>query len=166
MVQWVKYSSSTFSSFKSALCTEEIIAVGHCYTPHGCLLDPKYINKIAKWGSYKDISEVQAFLGMIGMCWMFILHFAKHANPLVHLTCKGIPFHFGPEQIAAQEDLKQAFMNSPALRPIDYALDSLVILTVDTLSITVGFYLCQADTTDPWWRFYTRFGSISLNDQE
>jgi hypothetical protein len=115
VVQRVKYSGGTFSGFKSALCTEEIIVVGHCCTPHGCLPDPKYIDKIAKWGPCKDISEVWAFLETIGMCQMFILHFAKCANPLVHLMRKGIPFHLGPEQIAAQEDLKQALMDSPVL---------------------------------------------------
>ena len=97
VVQRVKYSGGTFSGFKSALCIEEIIAVGHCCTPHSRLPDPKYIDKIAKWGPCKDVSEVWAFLGTIGVCRMFILHFAKHTNPLVHLTCKGIPFHFGPE---------------------------------------------------------------------
>ena len=166
MVQQVKYSGSTFSSFKSALCTEEIIVVGHYCTLHSCLPDPKYIDKIAKWGPCKDVSEVQAFLGTIGVCRMFILHFAKCTNPLVHLTCKGIPFHFGPEQIAAQEDLKQALMDFPALWPIDYTSDSPVILAVDTSAIAVGFYLCQADTTNPQQHFYTHFGSILLNDQE
>ena len=73
---------------------------------------------------------------------MFILHFAKHANPLVNLTRKGVPFHFGPEQLAAQEDLKAALIATPALRPINYTSDSPVILAVDTSSIAVGFYLC------------------------
>jgi len=31
------------------------------------------------------------------------------------LTRKNYPFVFGPEQIAAQEDLKQALLDSPAL---------------------------------------------------
>ena len=75
---------------------------------------------------------------------MFILHFAKHANPLVNLTRKGVPFHFEPEQVAAQEDLKAALIASPALQPIDYNSNSPVILAVDT-SIAVGFYLCQTD---------------------
>ena len=76
---------------------------------------------------------------------MFILHFTKHANPLVNLTRKGVPFHFGLEQVAVQEDLKAALIASPALRPIDYNSNSPVILAVDTSSITVGFYLCQTD---------------------
>jgi hypothetical protein len=97
---------------------------------------------------------------------MFILHFAKHANPLVQLTRKGVPFLFGPEQLAAQEDLKQALLELPALRPIDYSSDLPVILAVDTSSIAVGFYLCQADADKPKKHYYARFGSIPLNERE
>ncbi len=97
---------------------------------------------------------------------MFILHFAKCANPLVNLTRKGVPVEFGPEQKAAQEDLKQALLNSPALWPINYSIDSPVVLAVNTSSIAVGFYLCQADTENPKKRYFTCFGSIALNEWE
>ena len=60
-----------------------------------------------------------------------------------------VPFHFGEEQRAAQEDLKKALLASPALRPLDYTSDSPVILAVDTSPLTVGFYLCQADKDNP-----------------
>ena len=100
IVQHIKYCGGTFSSPKSVLCTKEIIAVRHCCTLQGWSPDPKYLDKIIKWGPCKDISEVRAFLGTIGMCRMFILHFVKRANPLVNLTRKGVPFHFRPEQLA------------------------------------------------------------------
>jgi hypothetical protein len=166
VVQRVKYCGGTFSGFKSTLCAEEIVAVGHRCTPQGRLPDPKYVDKISNWGPCKDVSEVRAFLGTIGVCRMFILHFAKRANPLVNLTRKGVPFHFGPEQLAAQADLKAALIASPALRPIDYTSGSPVILAVDTSSIAVGFYLCQVDPENPRKRYFARFGSICLNDRE
>jgi hypothetical protein len=97
---------------------------------------------------------------------MFILNFAKRANALVNLMRKGVPFQFGPKEIAGQEDLKKALIDSPALRPIDYSSDSPVILAVDTSAIAVGFYLCQADPKNPCRRYFTRFGSIPLNDRE
>ena len=115
VVQHIKYCRGTFSGFKSTLCAEEIIAVRHCCTPQGRLPDPKYVDKISKWGLCKDVSEVWAFLGTVGVCRMFILHFAKRTNLLVNLTQKGVPFHFGPEQVAAQEDLKAALIASPTL---------------------------------------------------
>ena len=115
IVQHIKYSGSTFSGYKSILCMEEIVAVGHRCTLQGQLPNPKYIDKISKWGPCKDVSEVRAFLGTIEVCHVFILHFAKCANPLVNLTCKGVPFEFGPEQTVAQEDLKKVLLASPTL---------------------------------------------------
>jgi hypothetical protein len=115
VVQRVKYCGGTFSGYKSTLCTEEIVAVGHRCTPQGRLPDPKYIDKISKWGPCKTVSEIRTFLGTIGVCRMFIQNFARRANALVQLTHKDVPFQFGPEQIATQEDLKQALLVSPAL---------------------------------------------------
>ncbi len=166
VIQRVKYCSGTFSSPKLVLCTEEIIAVGHCCMLLGRLPDLKYIDKIVKWGPCKDISETCAFLGTIGVCCMFILNFTKHASPLVNLTRKGVPFLFGPEQVTAQEDLKEALIASPTLRPIDYLSNSPVILAVNTSLIVVGFYLCQADSENLRKRYFTRFGSLLLNKWE
>ena len=94
-------------------------------------------------------SLVSAFLGTIGVARIFIRDFAKIANPLTHLTKKGVEFFFGQEQIEAQEKLKQALIESPALRPLDYESDAPIILAVDTSSIAVGFFLCQAEIENP-----------------
>jgi hypothetical protein len=72
---------------------------------------------------------------------MFIKHFAHRAHALIKLTRKDTPFEFGKEQLAAQEDLKQALLDSAALRPIDYESDGAVVLSVDTSHIAVGFIL-------------------------
>jgi hypothetical protein len=166
VVQRVKYSGGTFSGPKTVLCAEEITVVGHRCTPHGRLPDPSRVDKIVKWGPCKDLSEVRAFLGTIGVCRIFIANFAKRANALVNLTRKDVPFDFGPAQLAAQADLKEALLNSPALRPINYNSDSPVILAVDTSQTAVGFYICQADLTMPKKRYFARFGSLPLNDRE
>ncbi len=97
---------------------------------------------------------------------MFILNFTRHANTLVNLMRKGIPFQFRPEQQVAQDDLKQALIASLALRPINYSSDSPVILTVNTSTIVVGFYLCQADPENLRKCYYAWFGLIPLNDRE
>src|SRR6201996_1396778 len=166
VVQRVKYCGGTFSGYKSVLCAEEIIAVGHRCTPLGRLPDQTRVNKIVNWGPCKDLSEVRAFLGTVGVCRIFIQNFAKRANALVNLTRKSVPFEFGPVQIEAQADLKQALLNLLALRPIDYQSDSPVILAVDTSQIAVGFYLCQADPVIPKKQYFARFGSLLLNDRE
>ncbi len=166
IVQHIKYCGGTFSSYKSLLCAEEITAVRHRCMPQGRLPDPSRIDKIAKWGPCKDLSDTRAFLDTIGVCRIFIHNFSKHANPLVQLTRKGVPFHFGEAQVVAQEDLKKALLESPALQPIDYSSNSPIILAVDTSPIAVGFYLCQANLDNPRKQYFARFGSIALNDCE
>ena len=69
------------------------------------------------WRVLLNLSDVRAFLGTLGVCRMFIRNFAHHAHHLVKLTRKDAIFEYGENQIAAQ--LKQALLDSPALRPLD-----------------------------------------------
>ncbi|ETW78933.1 hypothetical protein HETIRDRAFT_453476 [Heterobasidion irregulare TC 32-1] len=119
-----------------------------------------------KWGPCRDLSDVRAFLGTIGVVWIFIQNFAHRAHALTMLTRKDFPFVFGPDQIVAQDDLRSALLESPALQPIDYGSAANVILAVDTSQIAVGFHLCQCALDNPRVWYYARFGSITLNDRE
>ena len=125
------------------------MVVGHQCTYKGRLPETARVEKVANWGPCLDISDVCAFLGTIRVCHMFIRNFTHRANPLTILTRKNQPFIFRPEQVAAQEDLKQALFDSPALRPIDYSSGSPVILGVDTSYLAVSYLLSQCDTLDP-----------------
>jgi hypothetical protein len=97
---------------------------------------------------------------------MFIKNFTYRAHHLVKLTCKGAIFEYSPEQIKAQEDLKSALLNSPALRPIDYSSDASVILSVDTSYIAIGYILSQGDDKNTKLCHYSHFGSITLIKRE
>ena len=83
---------------------------------------------------------------------------------LINLTCKDVPFEFSPTQLAAQKDLKEALLNSQALRPINYNSGAPVILAVDTSHIAVGFYLCQADQNMQKKQYFACFSSLPLNE--
>ncbi|ETW83218.1 hypothetical protein HETIRDRAFT_315669 [Heterobasidion irregulare TC 32-1] len=166
VVQRMKYSGGTFSGHKATLCAAEITVVGHRCTYEGRLPDESRVESIMKWGPCRDLSDVRAFLGTIGVVRIFIRNFAHRAHALTMLTRKDFPFVFGPDQIAAQDDLRSALLESPALRPIDYGSAANVILAVDTSQIAVGFHLCQCALDNPRVRYYARFGSITLNDRE
>ena len=166
IVQRMKYAGGTFSGFKSALCTREIVVLGHRCTPEGRLPDTTRIDTISNWGKLNDVSDVRSFLGTIGVCRMFIKNFAHRAHHLVKLTRKDATFEYGPQQVEAQEDLKNALLSSPALRPIDYDANASVVLSVDTSYIAVGYILGQCDPTNDKIRHYSRFGSITLNERE
>jgi hypothetical protein len=159
----MKYAGGTFSGFKSVICAREIIVLGHCCTPEGRLPDPTKVDKVANWGELFDLSDVRAFLGTVGGCRMFICNFAHRGHALVKLTWKDVSFEYNPEQIAAQEDLKQALLSSPALRAIDYTTGAPVFLSVDTSYIAIGFLFGQYNAEKLKLRYFSRFGSITLN---
>ena len=166
VVQRMKYCGGTFSGHKATLCAEEITVVGHRCTYDGRIPDTSQVAKIRNWGPCANLSDVRAFLGTIGVLRVFIQNFAKRANPLTALTRKDAPFEWGPAQAAAQEDLKNALLTCPALKPLDYVSGAPVVLAVDTSAVAIGYFLCQCDPENPKKRTYARFGSITLNERE
>ena len=166
IVQRMKYCGGTFSGYKSVICAPEITVLGHRCTFEGRLPDQSRVAAISNWSDCEDLTDVRSFLGTIGVCRMFIRNFAHRAHHLVKLTRKQYPFEWGPEQRAAQQDLKTALLTSPALRPLDYETDSPIILSVDTSYIAIGHILSQCDNVNPKIRYFARFGSITLNERE
>jgi hypothetical protein len=141
----MKYSGGTFSGYKTKLCAPEITVLGHRCTMQGRLPEQDRVDKVINWGPCKDLTDVRAFVGTIGVCRMFIRNFAHRAHHLVKLTRKGAEWEFGQKQVDAMADLKEALLQSPALQPIDYHSGTPVILSVDTSQIAVGFLLSQCD---------------------
>ena len=114
IVQQIKYSGGTFSGYKSILCVPKITVLGHRCTVKGRLPDQDKLAKIVNWGPCKDLTDVCAFIGTIGVCRLFIKNFAHHAHHFVKLTRKGAPWEFGPEQLMAMDDLKSVLLASSA----------------------------------------------------
>ena len=166
VVQRMKYCGGTFSGYKSFLCRPEITVLGHRCTIDGRLPDQSRVDKVINWAPCKDLSDVRAFLGTIGVCRLFIKNFAHRAHHLVKLTRKGAEWEFGQEQLDAMKDLKDALLASPALKPIDYTSEAPVVLSVDTSSIAVGFILAQCDPQNTKFCYFAKFGSITLNERE
>ena len=166
LVQRMIYVGCTWSGPKGILCVPEAVIVGHLCTYEGRRADTSKVAKIAKWGPCKSLSEVRAFLGTAGLMRLFIQNYSAIARPLTILTRKGVDFEFGPEQIEAQEHLKQAILSSPAIRAIDYDSDATVYLSVDTSIIAIGYVLAQDAPDKPKARYPSRFGSMLLNQRE
>ena len=166
VVQRMKYCGGTFSGYKSFLCASEITVLGHRCTIDGRLPEKSRVDKIIKWAPCQDLSDVRAFLGTVGVCRLFIKNFAHRAHHLVKLTRKDVPWEFGQQQLDAMQDLKDALLASPALKPIDYESEAPVILSVDTSNIAIGLILSQCDPENPKFRYFAKFGSITLNERE
>jgi hypothetical protein len=96
------------------------------------------------WPILKDVTGVQGSLGTCGLIQIFIKDFAKHACPLVNLMRKAIMFEFGAEEIAAMEVIKDPVIQSPVLRPLNYAAHEWpIILAVDSSITAIEYILMQ-----------------------
>lgn len=164
VLQRVKAYGGTFNGKKSFLCVPEITVVGHKCTYEGRVPDESKVQKIRDWPNCVSVTEVRGFLGTCGIVRIFIRDFAKIVRPLVLLTRKDVEFGFGEEEEEAMNIIKNAIIQSPALRPIDYASGRTVVLAVDSSNIAVGFALFQIG--DDRKRYPNRFGSITWNDRE
>jgi hypothetical protein len=71
---------------------------------------------VKDWPTPTRVKHSQALLGFINFYRRFIQDFAKLSCPLTTLTCKDIPFQWGPEQEVAFNALKHAMCTAPILR--------------------------------------------------
>ena len=163
VVQCMKYCGGTFSRHKAMLCAVEITAISHRCTYNSQIPDASQVAKIRNWGPCMNLSDICMFLGTIRVQQVFIQNFVKCVNSLTAFTHKYALFKWGQAQAAAQEDLKNTLLTCPTLKPLDYESGAPVILTVDTSTIAIGYFLCQCDPENPKKRTYTHFSSITLN---
>ena len=166
VVQRMKYCGGTFSGYKSTLCAEEIIVVGHRCTHEGRMPETDRVGVIQRWPACGSVTDVRMFLGTIGVCRVFIKDFAKLAGPLNSLLRNSTPFEWGPEQEKSMADLKEALANAVPLGNIDYESDGTVVLEVDTSYKAVGFYIYQESADGKKKKTFIKFGSITLNERE
>ena len=152
------------SAKKFILAAPSIVVVGHKVLYKGHVPDDSKVQKIRDWPYCTNVTEVHGFLGLCSYCRVFIQNYAKHACPLINLTCKDTPFKFTDSHRAAMDYLKQAIVDLPVLHSIDYTSSLPVILAVDTSSIAVGYILMQQGEEGK--HYPARYGSISLNDCE
>ena len=82
-------------------------------------VDPKKTTSIKEWPTPKTVKDVQSFLGLANYNKKFVQDYSRIATPLTNLTRKDTPFVWGPNQKKAFEQLKEASVNSPALRMFD-----------------------------------------------
>lgn len=160
----LKHAGATVSAKKLFLCRPELVVVGQLSTYEGRVPDKSTVIKIKTWPPCEDISEVRGFLGTAGTVRIWIQDFAEISRPLVDLTKKDTDFEWLELQQASMDQLKDAVISCPAIRPIDYKSGLGVILAVDLSFKACGYILLQLDTQNR--RRPARFGSISWNERE
>jgi hypothetical protein len=159
-LKWFKYVGSTFSRKKLELCVLTIIILRQRCNYKGHVPHEAKTQKIQDWSILIDVTKVYGFLSTCGLIWIFIKYFARHAHPLINLMHKGIAFHFGVEEIAAMDIIKDFVICSPALCLLNYATHNwLIILAIDSSITAVGYVLMQV--RDDKCQYPSRFGSIA-----
>jgi hypothetical protein len=125
-------------------------------------MDPKKISGVKDWPTPTRVKHVQAFLGFANFYRRFIQDFAKLSRPLTTLTCKDVPFQWGPEQEVAFNALKHAMCTAPILRIPDdihpFRLES------DSSDFATGAVLEQLGEDGIWHP--VAFYSKSLNEHK
>jgi hypothetical protein len=93
---------------KSVFLQPQMDFLGVCINKDGVTVNPA---KLAGLREYPQIlhtlKQAQGFLGCVGYSRIFCKNFSTIAKPITRLTRKDVPFIWGPEQQAAQEEIIQ-----------------------------------------------------------
>jgi hypothetical protein len=100
---------------KCTFCTDRVLFLGYVVTPQGIEVDHAKVEAIDGWPIPKILSQVQSFLGLVGIYCRFVKDFSTIATPLNELTKKGVPFSWGTRQENAFDMLKDKLTHAPLL---------------------------------------------------
>jgi RNase H-like domain found in reverse transcriptase/Reverse transcriptase (RNA-dependent DNA polymerase) len=115
---------------------------------HGTIhMDPTKTQGVADWPRPTNVTEVRAFLGFTGFYRYFIPNYSRIARPLLDLTKKTTPWHWGDTQMNAFELLKTLMCRKPVLAQPDYTKP--FILHTDASGYGMGAILLQEGDPNP-----------------
>ena len=157
VIQRIRVVGGTFSGSKSFIAFPEANILGHICNINGRIPDPSYVDRITNWGDLKDVKDVRAFNGVVGVLRHFIPDLARIQYPLNRLLVKNRKFEFGEVERRAQQAVKEAVLKCGAVKAIDYQCGRKVIFAVDTSVIGYGAILMQEG--EDGRRYPARFGS-------
>lgn len=100
---------------KCALGLKTLNAVGFLLSEQGYTIPQDKRTKVANLAVPKTLSELRTFLGMANYFKKFIPNYADRAQPLYHLTRKGVKFQWTDVHQRAFEDLQASCDSVPLL---------------------------------------------------
>lgn len=113
---------------KSLLFRAEALYLGHIISSEGVQPDPEKIKTIQSWEESKDVTNLQAFLGLCNYYRVFVDEYSRVALPLLRFL-EGSPKKKEPITLdrAAQEafqELKKKLTDAPILAYPDFEENS------------------------------------------
>ena len=101
----------------------------------------KKLQGVVDWPIPKTPTDVRQFLGFTGYYCYFMPNYSSIAQPLLDLTKKTTPWHWGEQQFKVLEELKTQMCSSPVLTQPNF--DKQFIPQVDASAYGVGAILSQ-----------------------
>jgi len=128
---------------KARFCLEKLEVLGHVVTNEGILPAPHVLAKVVAAKPPCNVTEVRAFLGLVGYYRNFIDQFAKLAEPITALTRANTPFVWSRQCQDAYDELKERLVTEPILAFPNFTKP--FILHTDASDVAIGAVLAQRD---------------------
>ena len=122
---------------------EKLKYLGHVISAAGIATDPEKITVIEKLTVPTTVTELRAFLGMVGYYRRFIPHYSDVAAPLHKLLRKHAKFEWNDECTASFNEFKRLLIQSPILQRPDFKRPFQIVC--DASNIGIGAVLEQLD---------------------
>jgi RNase H-like domain found in reverse transcriptase len=174
----IKESGATIAGQKAVIAMPRLALLGAIVSKDRAHVSHEINAKLSKWPSCRNSTDVQGFLGTVGVVRQWIENFAIIVRPLTLLTHKMAPteFKWMEDTQQAMDKLKYLAATTVPIRMINYRLArevpmssqhtsdyGLVSITVDSSPIGCGWIVSQQleDTEYP-----IIFGSLTFNKVE
>jgi len=139
---------------KSIFMQPQMDFLGVQISKHSATINPAKIAGIAEYPcNILNLRQARGFLGVTSYHRMFVKNFSIIAAPITQLTGKDVPFKWGPEQQAAQEEIIHLITHPPVLVKPDLSRQFKLEVNASQIEMGAILYQCdpptkQADGTD------------------
>ena len=108
-------AGATIAAAKSQWCQEEAVLLGYLCCPGGRAPDKEKVTKITEWTLCNQVSDVRAFLGIVGFYRVWVKDYGIIARPLFDLTKKDKSWEWTENEQWAMEFLQYRITTAPIL---------------------------------------------------
>ncbi|KAJ9514002.1 hypothetical protein QJQ45_021113 [Haematococcus lacustris] len=124
----------------------QLAFLGHIVGSKGIAVDPAKVQVVKEWPTPRNLTDLQAFLGLANYFRRFISNFSSLAAPLTNLTSKQVAAaydweHFGGAELEAFNALKEALCSAPVLALPDFSKP--FVVCTDASLVGTGGVLMQ-----------------------
>lgn len=129
---------------KCHFAKEKVKYLGFVVSQEGVAPDPSKLEPLRSVQRLENVRQVRSFLGLVAFFKNHVPGLYMHCEKLIHLTRKGVPFVWGPEQQKAFDAVKKALTEDPVVLAFP-DFDRPFHLYTDSSQSAIGAGLLQED---------------------